>query len=204
MSTIVSAESGTRAYYAKHAHDFEKSTADLDLQQIYRPFLKLVKPGGDLLDAGCGSGRDTCAFRKMGFRVVAMDASPELAQLATLRTGQTCQVLTFQNMEFRQEFDGIWACASLLHVPRAELPDVLKRLFRALRPGGILYASMKRGEGEHVAKDGRFFSYFHMEDFKTIVNREGQFELVTTWLTQATDSSGKDWPWLNLLAKRPF
>jgi SAM-dependent methyltransferase len=132
--------------------------------------------------------------------VTAIDVSPELARLASAFSGQSCRVLAFQDMKFRAEFDGIWACASLLHVPQREMPDVLKRFAIALKPGGILYASLKEGDGERVAEDGRFFSYFRQEGFKTLLTQQGRFELVESWLTHAADSSGRSWPWLNFLA----
>lgn len=189
-----------RAYYRAHAEEFCRNTAKLPLDDIYQPFLDRLSLGAHILDAGCGSGRDTRAFLKKGFRVTAVDVSPELAQLASALTGQPCQVLAFQDMTFRAEFDGIWACASLLHVPRREMSDVLKRFSSALKPGGILYASLKGGEGERVAEDGRFFSYFQEEEFTALLMKHGQFELLNSWLTHAGDSSGNSWPWLNFLA----
>src|SRR5438309_10878337 len=124
MSTDASQESGTLIFYREHASDFVESTATLDLGELYKPFLDHLRPGVHILDAGCGSGRDTKAFLDRGFVVTAIDASPEMARATTALTHQPCQVLPFQEMDFHEEFDGIWACAALLHVPKDEMPDV--------------------------------------------------------------------------------
>ena len=191
-----------RAYYESHAEEFCRRTADLALDDLYQPFLRLLPSGGHILDAGCGTGRDGAAFRAKGFRVTAIDASRAMVHAATAR-GLPARVLPFQKMKFTAEFDGIWACASLLHVPHREMPDVLARFARALKSGGILYVSLKEGDGERVAKDGRFFSYFHREEFEALLTEEGRFALIDFWLTHAGDSSGTEWPWLNFLAARP-
>src|SRR4051794_36327791 len=116
---------GTTEYYDTHANEYCESTVRLDLRAVYDRFLKQLSPGAQILDAGCGSGRDTKIFSDRGFRVTAIDASAELARLAQSFTGRRCEVLRFQDMEFREEFDGIWACASLLHIPKGEMIDVL-------------------------------------------------------------------------------
>lgn len=190
-----------RAYYESHAEDFSQRTAALELSDLYEPFLRRLPPQAHILDAGCGTGRDGAAFEACGFEVTAIDASPAMVQSAASR-GLRAQVLTFQKMKFTAVFDGIWACASLLHVPHDEMPDVLARFARALKPGGILYVSLKEGDGERVAKDGRFFSYFHREEFEALLMAEGRFALLDFWLTHAGDSSGTEWPWLNFLAAR--
>jgi len=104
-------------YYEAQAETYYRSTVGLDMSSIYPRFLSELSPGAHIADAGCGSGRDAKAFLERGYVVTAFDASPRMANLASAYTGQKCHVLRFQEMEFRREFDGIWACASLLHVP---------------------------------------------------------------------------------------
>lgn len=202
MPSTIPPRTTTLEFYRKHAGDFARTTASLEISSLYNPFLNALPRNAHILDAGCGSGRDTKAFLDMGYKITAVDLSPELAQLASALTGRPCQVLAFQDMTFRAEFDGIWACASLLHVPRREMSDVLKRFADALKPGGTLYASLKAGDGERVAEDGRFFSYFQEEEFNALLTKNGRFELLNSWLTHASDSSGHSWPWLNFLAAR--
>jgi SAM-dependent methyltransferase len=118
------------------------------MSPLYTRFLYWLPNSGHILDAGCGSGRDAFAFQKRGYQVAAFDASPTLAKFAATYCGLSVQVMRFQEINWLRRFDGIWACASLLHVPAAELPDVLIRMADALKPRGVLYASFKYGQGE--------------------------------------------------------
>src|SRR5262245_44821759 len=107
----------TVVYYDAHAAEYARDTLGVQVAPLYEPFLTLVPPGGHVLDVGCGSGRDALAFLGRGFRVTAIDASGEMARLASVQTGQAVAVLRVQELSYEEEFDGIWACASLLHVP---------------------------------------------------------------------------------------
>src|SRR5579871_978792 len=96
-----SEDSRTADFYRKHAREYFDSTARLSLEPLYQPFIRRLPQRANVLDAGCGSGRDTKAFKEKGFRVECIDASPELARMATHLTGQTCRVMSFQNITFR-------------------------------------------------------------------------------------------------------
>jgi SAM-dependent methyltransferase len=126
----------TLDFYNQHGEDFFNRTVNLDIPQIWEPFLALVPAGGYILDAGCGSGRETRTFLERGYRVTAFDGSATMVRLAAAYTGQPVLHLTFDQMDFDSAFDGIWACATLLHIPRADLPGVFERFIRALKPGG--------------------------------------------------------------------
>ena len=147
----------TIEYYNRHAEEFISGTIQADVGQLRDRFLSYVKPQGRILDAGCGSGRDTLAFMKAGYEVAAFDASPELCRRASELLGITVECKRLEHLTGAAQYDGIWACASLLHVKKADMRDVLLRLKKLLRPEGILYASFKAGETERV-KDGRFFN----------------------------------------------
>lgn len=192
----------TIAFYDLRAHEYSESTSRLDLHELYEPFLKELPQGGHILDAGCGSGRDTKAFLSRGYRVTAMDASPQLARLATVFTGQHCEVLSFQEMQFREEFDGIWACASLLHVPRNEMRDVMRRFVRALEPCGVLYVSLKEGDGERIVKGGRFFSFYTIETFRELLGFFPGLVEIAFWKTEEMRSRQHPQPWLNVLMRK--
>ena len=144
------------AYYENNAQAFFDETIGVDMAPLYERFLAHVPAGGQILNAGCGSGRDALALLRAGYRVEAFDASPTLAALAETHCGLPVQVLRFHDITWKDRFDGIWACASLLHVPTVELPDVLRRLASALKPDGVLYASFKYGGGEREHKGRRF------------------------------------------------
>ena len=157
-TTMTDPVADTLAYYDRQAADFAGQTAGLDLGPLYDRFLRYVRPGGIILDAGCGPGRDALAFAERGYKVVAFDASEEMVRLARARLGGSADVhlMRFNDVSWHREFDGIWACASLLHVPAASFPNIALRLVDALRPGGAWYMSFKLGEGERLA-EGRLF-----------------------------------------------
>lgn len=149
----------TLAHYDRSAAAFAADTGRLDLTPLYRPFLSRVPVGGRILDAGCGVGRDALAFARLGYEVVAFDASTAMVREARVRLAEAAPVLhmRFDEVAWRGEFDGLWTCASLLHVPLGEFPMIGGRFAGVLRPGGAWYLSFKLGAGERRAADGRLF-----------------------------------------------
>jgi SAM-dependent methyltransferase len=113
----------------------------------------------EILELGCGNGRDSGFMLERGYRVTPTDGTAELAAVASRRLGVEVPVLRFEQIDHAGAFDGIWAHACLLHVPRADLPDILARIYRALRPGGLFYASYKGGVAEGHDKFGRYYNY---------------------------------------------
>jgi SAM-dependent methyltransferase len=191
----------TREFYSQNARAYAEATLGLDMGPLHESFLALVPAGSRILDAGCGSGRDAREFKRRGYRVTAVDASPELARLASEIIGQPVRVLRFEEMTYDEDFDGIWACASLLHVPRTGMDDVLARLSRALRWGGVVYASFKVGEAEQV-RGGRLFNDYSEESLGELFRRHPELEVVRTWRTQDQRPSAGGQCWLNLLARK--
>lgn len=108
----------TIEFYNKYAEEFYNATVSANMSETCNKFLKHVAPGGKILDAGCGSGRDSLYFIKRGYEVVSFDASEEMVRLSGELTGQQTLLMKFEDIDFKDEFDGIWACASLLHVPK--------------------------------------------------------------------------------------
>ncbi|WP_147199936.1 bifunctional 2-polyprenyl-6-hydroxyphenol methylase/3-demethylubiquinol 3-O-methyltransferase UbiG [Pantoea sp. CCBC3-3-1] len=155
-------------YYQRHAQRFYADTVDVDMSALYQRFLAHLEPGARILDAGCGSGRDTKAFSAMGYEVDAFDASAELVELARQLCGKPVALMRFQDVTELEKYDGIWCCASLLHVPEAELPGVMASLANALKPGGVWYLSFKYGNGERE-KDGRTFTDLDEIGLKALV-----------------------------------
>ena len=147
----------TLSYYNQNATAFFSNTVRVDMSALHARFLSAVSAGGSVLDAGCGSGRDAKVFLEKGYRVTAFDASHELVQLAKEHTGLEVQLRNFSDVKEHACYDGIWACASLLHVSQAELPATLAGLWNALKPGGAFYLSFKLGTSERV-QDGRHFT----------------------------------------------
>jgi SAM-dependent methyltransferase len=144
------------AYYDANGTAFFAGSAHADLSATHARFLAHIPPGGAILEAGCGSGRDALAFKNAGYAVTAFDDSARMVELATAHSGLRVQHKRFDEIDWIAAFDGIWSCASLLHVPRAQLPAVLDRLARALKPGGAWFMSFKHGETERFATERHF------------------------------------------------
>lgn len=145
----------TITYYDDPANAYADQTVNADMSAIYERFQKYLAPGAAVLDAGCGSGRDSLHFIKAGYAVTAIDASQKMCAFASRLLQQEVQQLRFQELDYDACFDGIWACASLLHVPEWQQAEVFRRLMCALVPGGVLYASWKYGEAERTAPKRR-------------------------------------------------
>ena len=129
----------TLDYYERYAIPYYEQTIDLDLSEIMQEFVKLLPEDAEVLDLGCGSGRDTKALEEHGFYVTPMDGSAKMCELAEIYTDREVLHLTFEEMDFREVFDGIWACASLVHVPGEDMQRILGKVLEALKPGGVLY-----------------------------------------------------------------
>ncbi|AEV35261.1 Tellurite resistance protein-related protein [Pseudovibrio sp. FO-BEG1] len=189
----------TQAYYEENAESFIARTLHLDMTEHYQRFLSRVPAGGRVLDAGCGSGRDAHAFKQMGFEVDAFDASSEMAKSASKLVGIEVQQNTFQTFNSPPIYDAIWAYASLLHVPYAELPLALTNLSNALKDDGTLFASFKLGDGEISRDDGRRFSMMTEDRFKAILTDVPSLELQDARITQSNKPYSKDEKWLTMI-----
>jgi SAM-dependent methyltransferase len=188
-------------FYEDNAEDFFRRSVDADMARGHADFAALVTPGGRVLDAGCGSGRDSLAFSRLGFRVTPIEASAKLAALARAHTGLPVEVMTFDEIAWREVFDGVWACASLLHVPRAGLPAALTRLRDALVPGGILWMSFKYGAQERQA-NGRHFTDLDEAGARALIEAAGGLSLISL---NVTDDAREDRPgerWLSVLCRK--
>jgi len=188
-------------YYDKHCERFVRETFDIDMSSIYQPFLELIPVGGRLLDAGCGSGRDALAFSRLGFKVEAFDGSGRCAEQARKLTGLDVQQLRFDEVTFENEFDGIWACASLLHIRHDALDGVLDRFFRALREKGVAYLSFKEGR-QDTQKDGRYFTNFTLSEFDHWIGQSQGWVCLEAWLTEDMRPHRQNELWVNGLIKK--
>lgn len=191
----------TLAYYNQNADAFIEGTQNADMSEQYRFFLKYLTPGCKLLDLGCGSGRDSAYFSSLGFEVTAVDGSEELCKRVKDNYGIDALCISFEDISFTAEFDAVWACASLLHVKKANIPNVLDKVSAALKPGGILYASFKYGSEERVV-NGRFFNDYTENDLDTLLTSDNQLSLLEYWITEDVrpDRSGERW--LNFVAQK--
>lgn len=193
----------TLRYYEDHAGEFAAGTIGADMGEIRQRFLAMLPAGGRILDFGCGTGRDTKAFLAMGYRVAALDGSEALCRIAREHTGipVRCQDFRCFAPEEGEEYDGIWACASLLHLSKVELLPVMRELAKVLRSGGVLYASFKYGEHEG-ARNGRFFTDFTREGFQQFLEQIPAFRITEQWVSGDVRLGRGDERWLNILARR--
>ena len=192
----------TLNYYEKNADVFASGTVDVVFTDIQDKFLKLLPKGGYILDFGCGSGRDTKYFLGKGFRVDAVDGSERLCRIASGNAGIDVRQMLFSELEADEVYDGIWACASILHLPRKELEDVFKRMLRAVRHGGYIYASFKYGEFEGF-RNGRFFTDFTEKSFEKFASfAAAEFVMVDEWVTADVRPGRGDERWLNLILRK--
>ena len=169
--------------------------------QAYQPFLELIADGGKILDAGCGSGRDTKFFKERRYSVVAFDYSSEIVRLASEYIGEPVLHMSFDDVEFENEFDGIWACASIIHVPKDKISGVLSKLSRALKENGILYTSFKYGDAEETRK-GRLFCDFTESTFQIVLETVPSLKMIKHWKTVDARPNRKDEFWLNMLLQK--
>lgn len=191
----------TLSYYNQNADAFIEGTQNADMTQQYRFFLKYLSSGDKLLDLGCGSGRDSAYFSSRGFQVTAVDGSEELCKRVKEHYQINAHCVRFEDISFQEEFDAIWACASLLHVSKDDIPGVLTRVSAALKPGGILYASFKYGNTERVV-NGRFFNDYTEADLDTLLTSENQLSLLEYWITKDVRPDRCGERWLNFIAKK--
>jgi SAM-dependent methyltransferase len=146
-----------------------------------RGFLALLPPGGSILELGCGAGNHSAVMLAEGFSVRATDGSPEMAGIASQRLGHPVEAMRFDQLDANGAYDGVWASACLLHVPRDELAGILARVHRALRPSGLFYASYKMGEGDGRDSLGRYYNYASPEWLEAIYASAGP------WITLSSD-----------------
>ena len=201
MDRIKKTPDSTLQYYEENAESFIAGTIEADMNDARQRFLKELPPKAYILDFGCGSGRDTKAFLDAGYIVDAVDGSPELCRIASVYTGIQVKEMLFQNLHAEKDFDGIWACASILHLPKPELSETIKKIVSALKAGGVLYTSFKYGTFEGM-RNGRYFTDFTEDTLKVFWSDFPSLPIITTWLTQDVRTGREEEQWINLLARR--
>lgn len=187
-------------FYQSNADEFFKDTVDVDMSSIYQYFVSRLNKSDLILDAGCGSGRDTKAFIELGFNVEAFDASSELVKKASLHTGIEILEKRFEDVCEVAKYDAIWCCASLLHVPEKDLPSIMLKLATALKKDGIWYVSFKYGDSERE-KDGRLFTDLNENRFQQLISNLPNLSIIELWLTE-DNRPNRNEKWLNGILRK--
>ena len=188
-------------YYNRYAPTYFESTVNIDMSEARKRFERVLPEGGSILDLGCGSGRDTLAFFEDEYEVTPLDGSKEMCALAEIHTDLEVLHMTFDELDFDEVFDGVWACASLLHVPEEEMPDILKKIGLALKPGGHFYISVKEGDFEGN-RGGRYFVDYSKRKLMEMIEDTGIFKIKDVWKSEDAKEHISDTKWLNLIAKK--
>lgn len=188
-------------YYENNASSFTEDTQDVRFTDVQNRFLALLPQSGYILDFGCGSGRDTKFFITRGYQVDASDGSERLCEIASKNTGIAVKHMLFSELDEDAKYDGIWACASILHVPREELKTVFEKMIKAVKPGGYIYTSFKYGEYEGYRKD-RYYTDFTSESFRGFARDFPEIVIIDEWISADVRPGRGDEKWLNLILRR--
>ena len=165
-------------------------------------FLGLLPSGASILELGCGAGNHSAVMLGEGFAVRATDGSPEMAAIASRRLGHPVEAMRFDELDAHQAYDGVWASACLLHVPRDELESILARIHRALKPSGVFYASFKIGEGDGRDDLGRYYNYPSPEWLRTIYAAAGRWDSLTSDTGMINSFDGTPANMLHLMVRK--
>ena len=191
----------TLSYYNQNAQSFTAATVSVDFTATQTCFTTHLPQGATILDFGCGSGRDTKYFLSQGYQVEAIDGSEALCKLASEYTGIPIKRMLFQELDAEEQYDGIWACSSILHLPLEELKPVLEKMAKALKPQGIIYTSFKYGNfaGE---RNGRYFTDMTETSFAALMQDITALKTEEQWITSDVRPGRGEEKWLNVILRK--
>jgi SAM-dependent methyltransferase len=198
---VIAYDDATLQFYADEAPVYTAG-GPAGQSRFLSQFLTRLQPDARVLGIGCGGGRDAEAMIRAGFEVDATDATPEIAAQAEKRIGQPARVMRFDQLEAANAYDAVWANASLLHVPRAALPNVLSRIFRALRPNGLHFANFKAGCAEGRDRLGRYFNYLDMSELLDVYQNSAPWQVVETEEYIGGGYEGGQGPWVAITVRK--
>lgn len=185
-------------YYNRNADDYFAHTVDVSFDEIYSRFLKYIPKGGRIIDLGCGSGRDVKWFCDHGYEAYGLDASEELVKKASNTLGITVYTGLIEEWIADEPFDGIWCCASLMHLNDNELEQFFANLKNNLKANGVLFLSIKSGIQTGLDEKGRYLRDFTEKDVHEIIDRHSELEVREIWYTE--DKLARDtFRWMNVI-----
>ena len=193
--------SETLDYYEKNANEFIENTRNVNMHVIQDRFLDLLPSNCIILDFGCGSGRDTKYFVENGIQVEAVDGAKRICEYARKYTGIRVNQMRFQDLKAMNRYDGIWACSSILHLPKSELLPVIRKMCDSLKKNGIIYTSFKYGNYEGKRNE-RYFTDFTKETFMAFIEEISELMIEDYWITSDVRPGRNDEKWLNLILRK--
>lgn len=188
-------------YYNLNAKNFIENTQNADMHLVREKFRQLLPECALILDFGCGSGRDTKYFLEKGYQVEATDGSSELCNLASAFTGIEVKEMLFQKLNASGKYEGIWACSSILHLPKKELLPVIRKMCDALKDNGVIYTSFKYGDFEGE-RNGRYFTDFTEDTFDRFIKVIQELTIEEEWITSDVRPGRGEEKWLNLILRK--
>lgn len=189
----------TIKYYNDNAAAYYDSTVNADLTTIREAFASFLPDGATIIDIGCGSGRDVKAFCDLGYKAIGLDSSEELAKLAKEKLGIDVIIGDMSSWVSDVPYDGIWSCASLIHLNDIEKVQFFKDLEQNLKSGGIIYISVKEGVETGIDEKGRFISNCTFEKLQKYL-QDADCRVIEKIITE--DKLDRDTKWLNVIAKK--
>lgn len=188
----------TYLYYETETDSYTAETFVFNMKDKYTEFLSGLPKSSSILDLGCGSGRDSLAFQLLGYKVTAIDVSDNIAKIASKNISQKVAVKSCFNMDFNQKFNGVWACASLLHCPKSEFSSAIHNILRALKPNGQAYISLKMGDGESMDSKGRYFSFYQHDELALRLKDIQGIARFNVWVDESP-LRGINQSWVNVM-----
>lgn len=190
------------AYYNNNAQTYFDQTINGSLQENYDRFLSHIPKEGYILDFGCGSGRDSKYFLEKGYKVEAIDGSIEMCKLASKYINQNVKCMMFDDLNEENLYDGIWACASIIHVEKENLPDILKKIVKALKTNGVIYTSIKKGSGYQI-KEGKYYNHVTLEEINDVLKDLNMNVQVIDYFDTLSSVNRPDKPiWANFIIQK--
>lgn len=195
----------TQKFYELNANNYFLATYSVNLDYLWKKFSKILFPDAQILDLGCGSGRDLRYFADQGFRAIGVDYSFNLIKLAKHLSNQPIISANFTSLPFTDKvFDGVWAVASLLHLPYQLIPATLLEIHRTLKPSSFLITSVKKGFGETIDSNGRYYRYYQAQEWEEVLLSNGyhilEFE-ETVEIRKVESGKTEEITWLGCLAQ---
>lgn len=184
------------SYYKDHAKEFIETTKDIDMSEQYSFFEVYLKGGATILDVGFGSGRDSLYFISKGYTVYSIDPEEEFVKYSKKIGLNNVYQLSAEDIDYEKKFDGIWACASLLHIPSVKINTVFKNCSRALKDKGVMYVSFKLGNFEGM-RGGRYYLDLTEDSLRKRLVNSG-LRIIETKITKDS-RPGHDEQWLNAI-----